>query len=143
MKKVIIINGPNLNLLGQREPGIYGKESYKSIVEFIAHSAQRSGLYAEIYQSNIEGEIIDRIHNAKDKFDGIILNAGAYAHYSIAIRDAISAVMLPCIEVHLSNIFAREQFRHESVIAPVCVGQIAGFGKHSYSLALEAIKDII
>lgn len=143
MKKILIIHGPNLNLLGQREPGVYGKESFESVNHFIGEKARAEGFDFEIFQSNSEGGIIDKLHCASGHFDGIVLNAGAYTHYSIAIRDAITAVKLPCIEVHLSNIYAREEFRHTSVIAPVCVGQISGFGKNSYALAIEALKNII
>lgn len=141
---VLIINGPNLNLLGEREPGTYGSDSYKSICEEISAKAAELGFEGcECFQSNHEGEIIDRIHSARLEFSGIVLNAGAYTHYSYAIRDAIAAVRIPVIEVHMSNIHKREEFRHHSVISPVCAGQIAGFGKESYILGLYALKNIV
>ncbi len=141
--KALIINGPNLNLLGEREPGIYGGDSYDSVCAEIAEKGRELGIDCEFYQSNHEGGIIDRIHSARFDCDGIILNAGAYTHYSYALRDAIAAVKIPVIEVHMSNIHAREEFRHTSVIAPVCAGSIAGFGKNSYLLGLTALYDII
>lgn len=143
MKKIIVIHGPNLNLLGEREPGVYGNDSFDSINAEIAQKANDCGFEIEIFQTNLEGGIVDMLHEARLKFDGVILNAGAYTHYSYAIRDAISAIKIPVIEVHLSNIHAREEFRHTSVIAPVCVGQIAGFGKNSYMLAVSAMQNIL
>lgn len=143
MKKVLVIHGPNLNLTGMREPGTYGTVSFADINEEIARTAQEMGLACEIFQSNHEGAIIDKIHQTLEGTDGIILNAGAYTHYSYAIRDALAAVKKPCVEVHLSNIHAREEFRKTSVIAPVCIGQICGFGKDSYLLALAALKNRI
>ena len=141
---VLIINGPNLNLLGEREPGTYGSDSYKSICEMIKAKASELGFSdCECFQSNHEGEIIDRIHDARLDMSGIILNAGAYTHYSYAIRDAIAAVKIPVIEVHMSNIHARDEFRHTSVIAPVCAGSIIGFGKNSYILGLYALSDML
>ena len=142
-KKILVIHGPNLNLTGLREPGIYGKDTIESINNEISVYAAECGFECEIFQSNHEGAIIDKIHDAIDNFDGIVLNAGAYTHYSYAIRDAIAAVRLPCVEVHMSNIHSREEFRHTSVIAPVCAGQISGFGKNSYKLAVSALKNII
>ncbi|MBQ7187312.1 MAG: type II 3-dehydroquinate dehydratase [Ruminococcus sp.] len=142
MKRILVIHGPNLNLLGEREPGVYGTDTFDSINCEIVSLAEKKGLHCEVFQSNHEGEIIDRLHAARKDFDGVILNAGAYTHYSSAIRDAIAAIRIPVIEVHLSNIHARDEFRHTSVIAPVCVGQIAGFGKHSYFLAVEAMKEM-
>lgn len=138
-KRVLVLNGPNLNLLGMREPGVYGTDSYEQICSRIAEHAQTLGMQADCDQSNSEGGLIDRLHAAMGVYDGVILNAGAYTHYSYAIRDAIAAIRLPVIEVHLSNIHAREEFRHTSVIAPVCRGQIAGFGPDSYLLALQAM----
>ena len=140
---ILVINGPNLNLLGKRAPGIYGNDSLFDIQSEIVCLAKELGVEVEFYQSNHEGGIIDAIHNAMDESDGVILNAGAYTHYSYAIRDAIAAVKIPVIEVHMSNIHAREEFRHTSVIAPVCRGSIAGFGKNSYLLALRALADMI
>lgn len=138
MMKILIMNGPNLNLLGEREPGIYGSESLAGINEGLKLEANKLGVELDFYQSNHEGALIDRLHDARGKFDAIVLNAGAYTHYSIAIRDAIAAIKLPVVEVHLSNIHARESFRENSVIAPVCAGQISGFGAYSYTLGLYA-----
>ena len=144
MKDVLIINGPTLNLLGEREPGIYGNDTYDSICAEIKQCAAELGFDScECWQSNHEGEIIDRIHAARLDKCGIVLNAGAYTHYSYAIRDAIAAVKIPVIEVHISNINSRDAFREKSVIAPVCKGQICGFGKNSYMLGLRALKDMI
>lgn len=143
MKKVLIIHGPNVNMLGVRETSIYGKESFQSINEQLANRAKQFGLHLEVFQTNHEGEIIDSIQQAASEFDGIIINAGALAHYSYAIRDAIASIKVPCIEVHTSNIFSREEFRRNSVLASVCAGQITGFGKYSYVLGLHAIKEII
>ncbi|MCI8388891.1 MAG: type II 3-dehydroquinate dehydratase [Clostridiales bacterium] len=139
--KILIMNGPNLNLLGEREPGIYGSESLDSINADLAKRAAKLGVDTEFYQSNHEGALIDKLHAARGVFDAIVLNAGAYTHYSIAIRDAIAAIKLPVVEVHLSNIHARESFRENSVIAPVCAGQISGFGSYSYTLGLYAAID--
>ena len=135
MKNIIVVNGPNLNLLGSREPENYGQETLDSINERLADSAEDIGISLSFFQSNIEGEIVTAIQEAADA-DGIILNAGAYTHTSVAIRDAIAAIDTPVVEVHLSNVFAREEFRHISLIAPVCRGSISGFGKQSYLLAL-------
>lgn len=140
--KILIINGPNLNLTGERDQGHYGTETLDVINSRIADKAAELGVSVEFYQSNHEGAIIDRLHaarkNANGGIDAVVINAGAYTHYSYAIRDAISAIKLPVIEVHMSNIHAREAFRHESVISPVCVGQICGFGSYSYILGLYA-----
>lgn len=138
MKKILVIHGPNLNLLGKREPGIYGKTTIESINRSLAGIAKSHKASLECYQSNIEGEIVTRIQKAAGKFDAIVMNPAAYTHTSVAIRDAVSAVKLPVVEVHLSNIYAREKFRHESLIAPVAAGQIAGFGPKSYELGLLA-----
>lgn len=143
MKKILVIHGPNLNLLGEREPGYYGKDSFESVNREIAEKAAALGFECEIYQSNHEGAIIDKLHAARLECAGVVMNAGAYTHYSYAIRDAIAAVRLPCVEVHMSNVHAREEFRHKSVIGPVCAGVIAGFGRQSYLLAVDAVKSII
>ena len=140
---ILVIHGPNLNLLGVRETGIYGVETLDSINEQIKEKVSQLGNDCEIFQSNTEGAIIDKIHSAFKNYDGIIINPGAFTHYSIAIRDAITAVRVPCIEVHLTNIYARDEFRHVSVISPVCAGQIAGFGKLGYFLAVTAISDLM
>ena len=142
-KKILVIHGANVNMLGERETGIYVKETLDSINRQIAEYAQSLNLECEIYHSNIEGEIITKIQEAKDRFDGIALNAGAYTHYSYAIRDAISAVRIPTVEVHMSNIQNREEFRKKSVLADVCVGQISGFGKYSYFLALDGLSKML
>ncbi|WP_265443727.1 type II 3-dehydroquinate dehydratase [Acetivibrio straminisolvens] len=138
MKKVLVINGPNLNLLGTREKDIYGEETLEDIARKMNAEAIKLNVDLSFIQSNHEGEIIDKIHESRGKIDVIIINPGAYTHYSIAIRDAIKAVEIPTIELHLSNIHAREEFRSKSVIAPVCVGQICGFGSLGYILALNA-----
>jgi 3-dehydroquinate dehydratase-2 len=139
-KKILVLLGPNLNMVGVRERGIYGTESAKSIEEDIYAQAAARNLGCEVYQSNYEGALVDRIQQSMtDEFDGIILNAGALTHYSYAIRDAIAAVRVPCVEVHMSNIYAREEFRHKSVLSAVCIGQIAGFGKTGYFLAMDAL----
>ena len=142
MKKILILNGPNLNLLGTRETDIYGEETLAKIIEDCEAKAKELGVEIAAYQSNYEGAIIDKIHEARDKYDGIVINAGAYTHYSVAIHDAIKAVRLPCVEVHLSNVHTREEFRHKSFLSPVCVGVICGFGKMSYILALEALANM-
>ncbi|MBZ4644728.1 MAG: 3-dehydroquinate dehydratase [Petroclostridium sp.] len=138
-KKILVIHGPNLNLLGIREKGIYGTETFDSINDRIRQEAEKLGVQVDIFQSNHEGEIIDKIHAAMGVYGGIVINPGAYTHYSIAIRDAIKAVSIPTVEIHLSNVHAREEFRAKSVIAPVCVGQISGFGGDSYILGLNAV----
>lgn len=143
IKKILVINGPNLNMLSIREPGIYGNRTLDEINENLASYAKGFDFRCDFFQSNCEGEIISKIHTVREQFDGCIINAGAYTHYSYAILDAIKAVDKPFIEVHLSNVHAREEFRHKSVIAPACVGTIAGFGKNSYFLALNAMKDIL
>lgn len=138
MKKILVIHGPNLNLLGTREPEVYGKATLENINEQINSWAKDKKIDIDIKQSNHEGEIVDIIGKAKDNFDLILINPAAYTHTSVAIRDAISAVGVPTIEVHLSNIYSREEFRHTSLIAPVCHGQVSGFNVHSYILGLEA-----
>jgi 3-dehydroquinate dehydratase-2 len=136
--KILLLNGPNLNLLGMREPGIYGDTTLEAIVKRLKLTAQMAGAELDDYQSNHEGDLVDKLHSAVGVYDGIILNAGAYTHTSVALRDAIAAIKVPVIEVHLSNVFAREEFRHHSYIAPVCIGSISGFGADSYALALSA-----
>ena len=143
MKRILVMNGPNLKLLGMREPGVYGTDSYDAVCGRIREKAESLSVEVAFFQSNSEGGLIDALHAAMGEYDGIVLNAGAYTHYSYAIRDAIAAIRLPVVEVHLSNIHAREEFRHTSVIAPVCKGQIAGFGPVSYLLALEALEAMI
>ena len=140
--KFLVINGPNLNMLGKREPEIYGKFTYQDLVEFIEDTAKPIGLDVEVFQSNSEAAIVDRIQAASN-VDGIIINAGAYTHTSIAIRDALLSVGIPIVEVHLSNIFAREDFRKKSYISDIAVGVISGFGREGYRFALFAIKDIL
>ena len=140
MTRVLVLHGPNLNLLGKREPAIYGANSLEQVNKQIRETAASLGLEVEIIQSNHEGELVEAIQRAPERADAIIINPAAYTHYSIAIRDALEVVRIPAIEVHLSNIHAREPFRHESVVAPVCCGQICGFGARSYLLALQAAK---
>ena len=138
MKKIMVMNGPNLNLLGSREPGIYGSTAFADLQKEIAKRAEELEAKCDFYQSNCEGELVTAIQKATD-YDGIILNAGAYTHTSIAIRDAISAIGANVVEVHISNVYAREAFRHISMIAPVCKGVISGFGTQGYIFALEAL----
>ena len=141
--KLLVINGPNLNFLGIREKGIYGSESYEGLVERLQEKAKQDGIELECFQNNGEGAIIDRIQKAYfDKTDGIIINPGAYAHYSIAIRDALASITVPKIEVHISNVYKREEFRHKSVITPVCTGEILGLGLNGYFLAMDAMKEL-
>ncbi len=135
---ILFLNGPNLNLLGQRQPEIYGRTTLADIEARLRELAAKAGVTMDFRQSNHEGELVTWIQQAQGKFAVIVLNAAAYTHTSITLRDAISAVTVPTIEVHLSNIHAREEFRHQSLIAPVCKGQIAGFGEHSYYLAFQA-----
>jgi 3-dehydroquinate dehydratase-2 len=137
--KILVLNGPNLNMTGFREPSVYGSVTLNDINASISEAASSLGIVTEFFQSNHEGDLIDRIHGAYGSFDGIIFNAGAFTHYSYAIRDAIASVNVPTIEVHMSNVDAREEFRHKSVIAPVCIGSISGFGSFSYHLALAAL----
>ncbi|MEO1677061.1 MAG: type II 3-dehydroquinate dehydratase [Pseudomonadota bacterium] len=139
MRDVLVLNGPNLNLLGTRQPEVYGTTTLTDIETLCRETGEALGLSVTCSQSNIEGALVDRLHAARDTAHGVVLNAGAYTHTSIALRDAISAIDVPVVEVHLSNIHAREPFRHVSHIAPVALGQIAGFGAHSYVLALHAL----
>jgi len=136
--KILFLNGPNLNLLGTREPEVYGRLTLKDIEAKVRDRAAKLGAEIDFRQSNLEGELVAWIQQSKGIYNVIVLNAAAYTHTSIALRDAISAVGVPTIEIHLSNVHAREEFRHKSLIAPVCKGQIAGFGAESYVLALEA-----
>ena len=136
---ILVINGPNLNLLGIREPGIYGNDTLETLCNTVKAEGERLGAQVDCFQSNHEGAIIDTLHAAMGVYDGIILNAGAYTHYSYAIRDAIAAIRIPVMEVHLSDIHAREPFRHISVIEPVCAAQISGLGVGSYLKALELL----
>ncbi len=140
MKKILVINGPNLNLLGKREPGIYGTDTLESIAKELEEKYAPHA-FLEWWQSNHEGEIIDKLHAVgfDRSYAGIVLNAGAYTHTSLAIADAIAAIQLPVVEVHLSNVHAREEIRHRSLIAPVCAGTISGFGKRSYDLGIAAL----
>ena len=137
MKKVLVLHGPNINLTGIREPGTYGKQTLEQINKSIGQLAQQLGVACDIFQSNHEGELIDLLHRALTDYDGILLNAGAYTHYSYAILDALKAVEVPAIEVHISNIHQREEFRHRSVTAAGCVGQICGLGLYGYLAAME------
>ncbi len=141
--KILIINGVNMNMLGLRETEKYGTMTLKDLEKELYAFSFEIGIDIETYQSNFEGEIVEKIHQAKDNFNGIVINAGAYTHTSIAIRDAISAVNLPTVEIHMTNIYKREEFRHHSYIAPVCIGQISGFGINSYKLGLKAVVDYL
>ena len=141
--KILVIHGPNLALLGEREVAVYGKYTLEEINQALQDLAQKEGVEIEIVQLDGEGEIVEKIGKARKEFQGILINPAGYTHYSVAIRDALSAVALPAVEVHLSNIYAREEFRHKSVIAPVVVGQISGFGINSYLLGLKALIDLL
>ena len=139
MKKILVLHGPNLNMLGQREVDIYGNLSLDEINAQLHSFARTQGFFLEVYQSNLEGELVTKIQKAKGKFDGIVINPAAYSHYSIALRDALASVELPTVEVHLSNIYRREKFRQKSITAPMAIGVICGFGVNSYILGLRAI----
>ena len=143
MKKIMIINGPNLNSLGTRETNIYGTETLEDIIAYTKRESAGFGAEIDAFQTNHEGEICDLLYRAvAEGYDGVVLNAAAYSHYSIAIRDAIASVKLPCVEVHLSNIYARDEFRSKSVISPVCAGVISGFGKLVYPLGVKVLCEI-
>ena len=141
--KILVINGVNMNMLGSRETEKYGTMTLKDLEKDLYAFSFELGIDIETFQSNFEGEIVEKIHSAKDNFDGIVINAGAYTHTSVAIRDAISAVDIPTVEVHMTNIYKREEFRHHSYLASVCIGQISGFGADSYKLGLKAIKNYL
>ncbi|TQI65624.1 type II 3-dehydroquinate dehydratase [Clostridium sp. KNHs216] len=142
-KKVLVLLGPNLNMIGVREKGVYGDETAESIHLQIIENAKKLDYDCDIFQSNHEGDLIDKIHSARGTYQGVVINAGALTHYSYALRDAIACVRIPFVETHMSNIYAREDFRHKSVISEVCAGQISGFGKNSYFLALAALRDLM
>ena len=141
--KILILNGPNLNLLGTREPEKYGNQTLSDVENFVKEEASKLNVEVDFYQSNIEGELVDKIQEAKGNYDGIVMNPAAYTHTSVAIRDALLAVQIPTIEVHISNIHTREEFRKTSLTAPACVGQITGFGINSYKLGLIALVDYL
>jgi len=133
---ILVLNGPNINLLGEREPSVYGNVDLETVIKSLEEQAKQMGVKIEHFQSNSEGALIDKLHQSRKFFDGIIFNPGAYTHYSYALRDAIAAIEIPVVEVHISNIYNREPFRSTSVIAPVCIGQITGLGIAGYNLAL-------
>lgn len=141
--KILLINGANLNMLGVREPDKYGVKTLKDIEENLIQKGKDLNVELDVYQSNIEGEIVDKIQQALGVYDGILINAGGYTHTSVVIRDAISAVKIPTIEIHMTNIHAREEFRHTSLLTGVCKGIIAGFGEESYALALEGLVNLL
>ena len=144
MKKILVMLGPNLNMVGTREKNIYGEENANTINQDIKSFAKNAGFECDIFQSNHEGDLIDKIHSTLGVYDGVVLNAGALTHYRYALRDAIASVTaVPFIEVHMSNVHKREEFRHKSVISAVCAGVICGFGKDSYRLGIEALKGLI
>ena len=139
MRRILVLNGPNINMLGTREKAIYGRRDYESLCAYIRSAAARLGVEVELLQSNYEGDIVTAIQKAYGQFDGIVINPAAFTHYSVAILDALKAVNIPAIEVHISNIHKREEFRHKSMISSACLGVICGFGLDSYRLAVEAL----
>lgn len=141
--RILVLNGPNINMLGTREPDKYGTDTLETIEMFVRDEAKKLEVDVDFYQSNIEGEIVTKIQQSKGIYDGIIMNPAAYTHTSVAIRDALLAVEIPTVEIHLSNIHKREEFRHTSLTAPACIGQITGFGKNSYKLGLIAVVDYL
>ena len=141
--KILVIHGPNLNLLGRREPGVYGSDTLEAINALVQAEAETLGVEVSLFQSNVEGEIVGAIQGALGESDAIVINPAAYTHTSVAIRDALAAVRLPAIEVHLSNLYAREEFRHVSLTAPVCVGVISGFGAEGYRAALRLVPALV
>ena len=143
VKRVLVLNGPNLNLLGTREPDVYGSTTLDDIAEELADLGSDLGATVECKQSNQEGQLIDWLHDARDSFDGVLINPGGLTHTSVSLRDGIAAAGLPTIEVHISNTHARESFRHQSVTAAVCIGSVIGFGKNSYALGLRALIDYL
>lgn len=142
MKSILVLHGPNLNLLGMREPEVYGDWTLEDINAELVSAGQNMGVRVRCFQSNSEGELIDALHDARTWAVGVVFNPGAYTHTSVALRDAISAIEIPVVEVHLSNVYAREEFRHKSLLAPVCLGKITGFGWRSYLLGLQALVGI-
>ena len=141
--KILVINGVNMNMLGFREPEKYGSMTLKDLEKDLYAYSFELGIAIETFQSNHEGEIVEKIHSAQNSFDGIVINAGAYTHTSVAIRDALSSIDVPAVEVHITNIYKREEFRHQSFLAPVCIGQISGFGVNSYKLGLQAVTEYL
>ena len=138
-RRILVLNGPNLNLLGTREPDVYGADTLDDIMSEVAALAAARGVEVRSAQSNAEGELIDHLHDARTWADGVIFNPGAYTHTSVALRDAVAAIDIPVVETHLSNVHAREEFRHRSLLSAVCLGVVGGFGKHSYAAALDGL----
>jgi 3-dehydroquinate dehydratase-2 len=143
MQSILILHGPNMNLLGEREPGIYGEITLEEIDRRLVQHGEQLGLAVRTFQTNSEGGLIDALHDARHWAVGVVFNPGGYTHTSIALRDAVAAIKLPVVEIHLSNIYGREDFRHQSVIAPVCAGTISGFGWRSYLLGLDALQSVL